>query len=49
MSNNTNVCEKCNTPLVPSKDTNYNGTTSYDGAITYGNMVCPKCNPELVK
>ncbi len=49
MSNNTNVCTKCNTPLVPSKDTNYNGTTSYDGAITYDNMVCPKCNPELVK
>ena len=49
MSDNTNICTKCNTQLVPSKDINYDDSVSYDGSSTYSNMVCPKCNPELVK
>ena len=49
MSKETNICKKCNTKLVPSKDTTYDGSISYDSSYTYSNMVCPKCNPELVK
>ena len=49
MSEKTNTCTKYNTQLVPSKDINYDGATSYDGSSTYSDMVCPKCNPELVK
>lgn len=44
----TFTCQKCGTPMVPSKEKiKLDGSLHLDGSWKTGNMVCPKCHPEL--
>ncbi len=46
----TPTCDKCGTPLVPAKEPlKIDGSLTMDGSWDMGDMVCPKCHPELVK
>lgn len=42
-------CEVCDTTMVPKKEgTTLDGERLLDGSMTLGDLVCPKCHPDLV-
>ncbi len=46
------TCQVCGTPLVKSKKDlkkTLDGSRTLDGSWDLGDMVCPKCHPELVE
>ena len=48
--NETKTCAICGTPFVPAKKELILGEELVlDGTWGFGNEVCPKCHPDLVK